>query len=301
MPSLERNSPAVSYSVGIAGTGRIAQALGALLTNRGVPVEAIAGRDDARTREAAAFSGARAVVPLEELGRNCNVVLIAVSDDAIESTARRIAAGAKPPAVTLHTCGSAGPELLQSLQEKGCSTGVLHPLQTVPAREAGVQSLSLCYYAYCGEGAALDCARHLIAWLSGKELPVSPEHWAVYHAAAVMACNYNVTLVNTALDLLEHAGVKREEGLRALSPILRNTTEVLLGSTPEEALTGPIRRGDTGSVERHLRALQSAPPEARSLYVAGARSTLTLARKAGLSSEAAADLADLLRREQEQL
>ncbi len=301
MPSYERNSLDVSYSIGIAGTGRIAQALGALLASRGLAIEAIAGRDEARTREAAAFTGAKAAVALEELGRNCNVVLIAVSDEAIERTARRIAASVQPPAVALHTCGSAGPELLHALWEKGCSTGVLHPLQTVPAREAGVQSLSRCYYAYCGEGAALDCARHLIALLSGKALHVNPEHWALYHAAAVMACNYNVTLVNTALDLLEHAGVKREEGLRALSPILRNTTEILLGSTPEDALTGPIRRGDTGSVARHLRALQSAPAEARSLYVAGARSTLTLARKAGLSSEAAASLADLLRREQEQL
>lgn len=301
MLSVERNSLRVSYSVGIAGTGRIAQALGALLVNRGVTVEAIAGRDEARTREAAAFVGARRTVPVEELGRYSDVVLVAVIDDAIESTARGIAESPQLPAMALHTCGSAGLELLQPLREKGCATGVLHPLQTVPAREAGVESLSRCYYATCGESDALECAGQLINLLSGKVIRIPPEHWALYHAAAVMACNYNVTLVSTALDLLEEAGVAREEGLRALSPILRNTTEILLSSTPEEALTGPIRRGDAGSVARHLQAIRFAPTEARELYLAGARSTLTLARKAGLSNENAARIVGLLQQEQEQL
>ncbi|MCC6264419.1 MAG: DUF2520 domain-containing protein [Bryobacterales bacterium] len=288
-----------STAVGIAGTGRIAQSLGALLAEQGLPIAAIAGRDLARTREAAAFTGARRTVNIEDLGREAAVVLIAVSDDAIEPVAARIASGARLPEVVFHTCGSAGPELLQELSEKGCATGVLHPLQTVPAPEAGVQSLSQCYYAYCGEGAAVKWASRLIGLLSGKAIHVNPSQWALYHAAAVMACNYNVTLVSTALDLLEQAGVERAEGLRALSPILRNTTEILLRSTPEEALTGPIRRGDVGSVQRHLDALESAPAEARNLYRAAASSTIPLARRAGLSIAAAAKLAGVLRQEYE--
>lgn len=287
-----------SNAVGIAGTGRIAQSLGALLAKRGLAIAAIAGRDEERTRDAAVFTGASRAVAFEELGHYVGAVLIAVSDDAIEATARAIAAGNRLPSVALHTCGSAGPELLHPLSEKGCATGVLHPLQTVPARELGAQSLSKCYYAYCGEGAASEWASRLIELLSGNAIRVSPEYWALYHAAAVMACNYNVTLVSTALDLLELAGVERAEGLRALSPILRNTTEILLSGSPEEALTGPIRRGDAGSVRRHLQALQSAPPEARDLYLAAAKCTLNLAGRAGLSRIAAERLADALEQEQ---
>ncbi len=285
--------------MGIAGTGRIARSLGALLAERGLPIAAIAGRDEARTRAAAAFTGARRTVSIEELGRHATVVLVAVSDDAIETVAHELAAGARIPDVALHTCGSAGPELLQALSEKGCATGVLHPLQTVPAPETGVQSLSQCYYAFCGEDLAEEWATRLIELLSGKSIHVNRSQWALYHAAAVMACNYNVTLVSTALDLLEVAGVARQEGLQALAPILWNTTEILLSSTPEDALTGPIRRGDAGSVRRHLDALASAPPEARALYRAAARSTLALARRAGLSSGAAAKLAGVLGEEQE--
>lgn len=298
MDSFEKRALPAPGTVGIAGTGRIAQAMGALLAKRGMPIAAIAGRDRERTLEAVAFTGAARGVTIEDLGRYAGMVLIAVSDDAIESTASQLAAGSWLPAVALHTCGSAGPELLQPLQEKGCATGVLHPLQTVPDREIGVHSLADCYYAYCGEDSALNWAMRLIELLGGNPLHVSSEHWALYHAAAVMACNYNVTLVSTALDLLGHAGVEREEGLRALAPILRNTTEVLLRSTPEAALTGPIRRGDAGSVARHLRALASAPPETRDLYRAAARSTLTLARRAGLSENAAKKLADVLGQEQ---
>lgn len=298
MDNFARSSYPEPNAIGIAGTGRIAQAMGALFNQRGSALQAIAGRDRERTLEATAFTGAQRAVEIEDLGRYADVVVMAVSDDAIEATARQLAAGSRLPAVVLHTCGSAGPEILQTLQVKGCATGVMHPLQTVPARELGVHSLSGCYYAYCGEGAAREWALRLIEFLGGKPIHVRSEHWALYHAAAVMACNYNVTLVSTALDLLEQAGVERGEGLRALTPILRNTTEILLSSTPEAALTGPIRRGDAGSVARHLRAIASAPSETRELYRAAARSTLTLARRAGLAEDAAEKLADVLGQEQ---
>lgn len=286
-----------SNRVGIAGTGRLAQALGALLTKRGLPPEAIAGRNGDSTLEAVRFTGARRGARIEELGKHADVVLVAVSDDAIESVAKRIADAPERPGVVLHACGSAGPELLLPLAEKGCSTGVIHPLQTIPSRESGTEALIGCCYGYCGEGAALEEALRLIELFGGVPIKVQPDSWALYHAAAITACNYGVTLSGMALDLLEAAGIEREDGLRALAPLLRNSLNVLLGSTPEAALTGPIRRGDVGTVLRHLNALEAAPVEIRNLYRAAGLCTVELARRAGLSDAAAAELTGVLKQE----
>jgi predicted short-subunit dehydrogenase-like oxidoreductase (DUF2520 family) len=106
-----------------------------------------------------------------------------------------------------------------------------------------------------------------------------------------MACNYQVTLVDAALELMEIAGINRVQALGALGPILRATTENILLAGPEAALTGPIRRGDIGTITKHLEALNTASPETRKLYVAAGLRTVPVA---ALPPAAANELTNLL-------
>jgi predicted short-subunit dehydrogenase-like oxidoreductase (DUF2520 family) len=121
-------------------------------------------------------------------------------------------------------------------------------------------------------------------------LTVDPARWGLYHAAAVMACNYQVTLVDAALELMEMAGITRDHGLDALAPILRTTMENILLSGPEAALTGPIRRGDIGTMHTHLEALADAPGETKRLYVTAGLRTVAVAERAGLAPETASEI-----------
>jgi predicted short-subunit dehydrogenase-like oxidoreductase (DUF2520 family) len=95
-----------------------------------------------------------------------------------------------------------------------------------------------------------------------------------------MACNYQVTLVDAALELMGIAGIQEQEALDALSGILRTTMENILTSGTEQALTGPIRRGDLGTIEAHLRALDAALRETKQLYIAAALRTVPIANRA---------------------
>lgn len=251
------------HPIAIIGRGRIARALGALLPP---------------------------VVPTGEARH----ILIAVTDDAIPVVAAKLAAGGLKDAIVLHTSGAAGPDALQPLREAGNAVGVLHPLQTVPSAERGIESLPGATYAFAGDAGAVEWARSLVVRLGGKELAVNPRHWHHYHAAAVMACNYQITLVDAALELMEAAGVRRSVALEALAPILRATTENVLAAGPEKALTGPIVRGDDGTVRKHLEALETALPETRRLYVAAAERTIPVARLAGLNESAACEIAHVL-------
>jgi predicted short-subunit dehydrogenase-like oxidoreductase (DUF2520 family) len=114
-------------------------------------------------------------------------------------------------------------------------------------------------------------------------LTIQPDRWALYHAAAVVASNYQVTLLDAALEILEQTGVARREGLAALAPIARATLENVLSLGPQDALTGPISRGDVESVRRNLEALNAVSTWTRELYRAAGRRTLPIAQRRGLA------------------
>jgi predicted short-subunit dehydrogenase-like oxidoreductase (DUF2520 family) len=268
-----------NWPIAIAGTGQVAKALGALVSKFGIPVIAVAGRSAPSTAAAARWIGAANAVSLDELPQYGRHILIAVSDDAIPEVATRLAEGGLRNSVVLHTSGAAGPEALAVLRSAANSIGVLHPLQTVPSAERGLEILPGATYAFAGDEEADAWAQRIIAHVEGKALAVDPRHWRLYHAAAVMACNYQVTLVDASLELMELAGIRRGEALEALSPILRTTMENILSTGPEQALTGPISRGDAGTVSAHLEALNAATPETKRLYVAAGVRTVAMARR----------------------
>lgn len=271
------------FSIAIVGSGRVARALGRVLGEAGAEVRAIASRDLSHARAAALFIGGAKIeaVQFSAIPRHASRVLIAVNDAAVSEVAERLAQ-AGFAGIALHTAGSQGPGALAPLAARGVATGVLHPLQTFPTPEQGAAALPGSYFAVSGDAAAVAWGKQLIDIARGHTLSIAPERWPLYHAAAVMASNYQVTLFDAALEILEQAGVPRPEGLAALAPIARSTLENLLRLGPEDALTGPISRGDVETVRSNLRALAATSPETRELYKAAGRRTLPLAGRRGL-------------------
>jgi predicted short-subunit dehydrogenase-like oxidoreductase (DUF2520 family) len=252
----------VSQNIGIAGAGRIGQALGKLLH-----AAAVAGRDPQRAARAADFVGGGArPVAYAELPGLASRIIIAVPDDAIEGVAAILADAGMRDGIALHTCGSRGADALAPLAARGVSCGALHPLQTVASPEQGVRALPGSAFGIMASGAAADWAREIVAILGGEALPIAPEHRALYHAAAVMASNYTVALIDAAGILMGEAGIQEKDALRALGPLVRASVENALTAGPVQALTGPIERGDTGTVAAHWKAMADAPESVRELY-----------------------------------
>jgi len=272
----------------------MAKALGALMVRRGIGVSAVAGRCGCSAEEAARFIGAARAVTLGELPVLARRIVIAVTDGAIPEVAAELATAGLQGGIVLHTSGAMGPQALDVLRSAGNAVGVLHPWQTVPSAERGVEALPGATFAFAGDADATRWAAELTERLGGRALRVDAERWHHYHAGAVMACNYQMTLVDAALELMEMAGIGRVAALDAMGPILRETTENVLKLGPEQALTGPIRRGDLGTIRRHLSAVEDASPETKWLYVAAGLRTIALAERAGLEKSAARDVAKAL-------
>jgi predicted short-subunit dehydrogenase-like oxidoreductase (DUF2520 family) len=123
--------------------------------------------------------------------------------------------------------------------------------------------------------------------LGGRPLALHGDR-AVYHLSAAIASNYLVTLLDLAAGLWGELGLSKEEGLRALLPLVRGTVENLDRVGLPAALTGPIARGDVGTIERHLAVLDRVAPEARTMYKELARRTIPIALAKGRIDAAAA-------------
>ncbi len=282
--------------IAIAGTGRVAQALGRLLAEHGEPVAAVAGRNPERTRAAAVFIGHKVKpVALGTLPKRTGRLLIAVSDSSIPEVAGLIAGSGMKPGIALHTCGAMGPEALAPLAGAGVSCGALHPLQTFATPEQGLSALTGCTFGIDGDTAALEWAVQIARLLDAATLRIPPAGRLLYHAAAVMASNCVVALVDAAAMLMDAAGIEPNRAVRALGPLVEASVGNALHMGPVEALTGPVQRGDLATISGHLSALRQAPESVQALYRAAGLHSVGLAVRGGLAPDQARLLEDLFR------
>jgi predicted short-subunit dehydrogenase-like oxidoreductase (DUF2520 family) len=260
-------------AVALIGPGRVGQAMGRLLAQSGVRIEWVAARRAAAARKAARFIGAGRVLTLDapELAR-AQAFLITTSDSALGQVASSLASTRRDwrGAVVLHTSGAwpaSGPaSVLRPLRELGAATGSLHPLQTVPSREAGVRNLIGCYWALEGDASALRLARHWVCALQGTAVVVKPNRKGAYHAAAVISCAGVVTLMAASQRLLESSGVSPGRARRMLEGFVAETARSFARLGAKGALTGPAVRGDWATIRRHRAALQAFAPGLAPLY-----------------------------------
>jgi predicted short-subunit dehydrogenase-like oxidoreductase (DUF2520 family) len=280
-------SSASPLIVGVIGAGRVGAVVGAALNDAGHHVVAVAAVSAASRDRAARFLPEAAVLPADEVARQAaDLLLLAVPDDALTGVLASLAGtGALLPGqVVAHTSGAHGLAVL------GGATGVaLHPAMTFTGADADLDRLPGIAWGVTARDRAF--ATRLIADLGGVPEWVADESRPLYHAALAHGANHLVTLVNEAADLLRAAGV-REPG-RVLGPLLTAALDNAL-RLGDAALTGPVSRGDAGTVGRHLDRM---PPAAVPPYLALARRTTDRAIASGrLRPQDAALLLDVLSR-----
>ena len=277
----------VTESVGIVGAGSVGQALARLLA----PSFTVLISSRSRSAAAAAFAGPGArACSLNELAAGSDCIVVAVSDRSVPDVAARLAA--MRARVVLHTCGSLGPSDLSPLPESGASCALFHPLQTFPSPEAGLRALRGSAFGVCGGGDAAAWCQRLASVLGGTALPVPEGGLPLYHAAAVMASNCAVGLVEASLSLMEEAGVSRASARGPLRSLMASSLDNAHTMGAERALTGPVARGDAATVRRHLEAMRDQSGPLRDLYRAFGQLLLPVASRRGLAEE---DLSDLRR------
>jgi predicted short-subunit dehydrogenase-like oxidoreductase (DUF2520 family) len=281
----------------VVGAGPVATALAGGLRLGGVPVLGLWARRAQPARAAgsiagvAAFSSAPPDILLE-----AEVVIIAVRDAHIAEVATMLLGtglvGKRH--VLLHCAGAASSrELLGHVADKVAGIGTLHPLSAISDGKLGMRALKGSVFGVEGDELARHVAGKLVAALGGVVLALDSAQMASYHAAAAMASNYVVALVDAAAAVLAQAGVSPADAARALVPLARGALDNVAAQGTVRGLTGPVRRGDAATVQRHLDALR-AQPELAEIYRALARRAVDLAARVdGGSTDSAPDRAGL--------
>lgn len=279
-------------SIAIVGTGKVGTAIGVLAARAGYRVTAVADRDRRRAEQAAGRIGAGVPVltPREAAGRS-GLVLLTVPDDAIETSCRELATARAfaRGGLVAHCSGALSSECLDpARREIGCHVASFHPLQSFPTVEAAIASLPGSYCFDEGDEAALAALEDLGAAIGAHCVRIDTQHKALYHAAAVMACNYLTGLLDAALTLATTARIERRTAWQALEPLIRATVENISKLGTEAALTGPIARGDRSTVTTHLAALDQSARELSDLYRALGSWTVGVALRRGSIDESTA-------------
>lgn len=282
----------------LIGTGRVGPAMARRLHVAGYPIQAIISRDISRAEEAARFVGCSLGTATTDLhqAREGDVVLIALPDDQVSPMAQRLQREVDLSAdVTL--VHFSGLKTADSMAVVGSSATLIsiHPLLSFADRSVAAERLDQCPCALEGDEEGLALAEELVKAVGGKSFLIESHAKAIYHAAACISSNYLVTLTACARDLMSRCGFDRQQAMDLLRPLLEATSANLSCFQPEDALTGPIVRGDLGTVEQHINALEEQAPELLDLYRSLGGQTVKLAAESGrLDEKHAAGLQRLL-------
>ena len=282
----------------IIGAGTVGRALARLLAEEDYEFLGAAGRTIESARAACSFAGTgRATTDATELTRQADLVFITTPDDAIGAVCAHLgrARALRGDAVVAHCSGALPSTVLGDARSCGAHVGSLHPLQTFasPEQAAGLLPGSWCCIE--GDDLAVEVLEGVALSLSMHVLRIRTESKPLYHAAAIVACNYLVALQNAALKLAAAAGIERADALHALLPLIAGTVNSIETLGIPAALTGPIERGDVETVRRHLEAIAGHAPGLLDLYRVLGREAVEVAVDKGSLTQAQAEaIRDLL-------
>ncbi|WP_277211309.1 Rossmann-like and DUF2520 domain-containing protein [Isoptericola croceus] len=250
--------------VGVVGAGRVGAVFGSALRSVGHAVVGATGvSDDSRERIATLLPGVENLTVPEVLER-AELVLLAVPDDALEGLVAGLAdVGAwQAGQIVVHTSGRYGTDVLAPAQRAGAIPLAVHPAMTFTGTSLDLARLEGCTFAVTAPAAVLPIGQALVVEIGGEPVVVDETARGLYHAALAHGANHLVVLVAQAAQALEAAGIERPG--RVLAPLLgaaldgaTRSADVRDGVGPGAiaALTGPVSRGDAGTVTTHLEVL----------------------------------------------
>jgi predicted short-subunit dehydrogenase-like oxidoreductase (DUF2520 family) len=270
-----------TITVGIIGAGRVGAVLGAALARAGHRITAASGVSAASIARIERLLPGAALLAADQVPADVDLLVIAVPDDALAGLVRGLveAGSLHGGQVVVHTSGAHGIDVLAPATALGAYPIALHPAMTFTGTPQDLDRLeSGISFGVTTPDRVRPLATRLVAELGGSVEWIPEAARPLYHAALAHGSNHLVTLVNEAMDRLRDAGVVHPE--RVLAPLLHASLENVLNHG-DVALTGPVARGDAGTIARHVAALRAVSPDSVPAYLALARRTADRAIASG--------------------
>jgi predicted short-subunit dehydrogenase-like oxidoreductase (DUF2520 family) len=270
--------------LGFIGAGTVGTAFASLLHSQNYKIVGVSSRTQAAAANLASLAGGCPVFHTnQEVADAADLIFITTPDDAIAKVVSQLKWHRGQSVV--HCSGAASTDILAPAQQSGTQTGSIHPLQTLAGIKEAIENIPGSTFAIEGEKPLLQTLKDMATSLGGNWIVLKADDKVLYHAAAVIACNYLVTLVKIATDLWQTFAIPPDQATRALLPLLRGTLHNIETIGIPNCLTGPIARGDTGTISNHLSALTQKTPDLLDFYRSLGLQTIPIALAKGKINE----------------
>ena len=275
-------------SIGFIGAGTVATALAVRLSERGYKIRAVSSRSrDSAKKLARRISSCRVAESNQEVASLTDWVFIATSDDAIAPVVDSVPWHQGQSVI--HCNGAASLDILERARSAGAQVGCFHPLQTFASLKEALENLPGSTFGIEAEDPLYGILVKMATDLEGSSIRLTAGAKVLYHAAAVIVSNYTVTLMKMATSLWEAFGAPAGEATSALLPLLRGTANNIAKIGLPYCLTGPIARGDMGTLHKHLVSLEEKAPGVLGAYCQMGLQTIPLALAKGSVHKEAAE------------
>jgi predicted short-subunit dehydrogenase-like oxidoreductase (DUF2520 family) len=251
--------------LGFIGAGTVGTALAVLLSSKDYQVAGVSSRSRTSAENLAkAVDGCRVLDNNQDVADKADLVFITTPDDTIATVASQV--NWHHGQSVVHCSGADSTAILEPARKSGARVGSIHPLQTFAGVKQAIENIPGSTFAIEAEEPLKSTLRDMATALGGHWIELKASDKVAYHAAAVFACNYLVTLVKLATDLWQTFSIPPDQATRALLPLIRGTLHNIETIGIPQCLTGPIARGDTGTIKKHLEALKEKAPALLSTY-----------------------------------
>jgi len=257
-------------SIAIVGLGKVGTAVGFLLRSAGYTIVAVAGRSASSIEQALPYTKGEAFLSPSDAASRAECILITTGDDDIAPVCEEIVkgGGVEPNNKVIHMSGAGGLDLLDAARRAGAHIASIHPIQSFADVKGAIESIPGSTFGITADNEIKNWAVKMVRDLGGTPFFVPESDKPLYHAAACMASNYLVTLMHTVECIYTSLGLTGEEAFHAFWPLVKGTIKNIEMKGTIQSLTGPISRGDVGTIEKHLQAFREKLPAFLTAYSA---------------------------------
>jgi predicted short-subunit dehydrogenase-like oxidoreductase (DUF2520 family) len=283
----------INLKLSFIGAGKVGAALAVLVSRQGYKVVSVYDQDvKAAETLVDQVKGCRSAANSQQAADASDIVFITTPDGVIPRIAAEVQW--RRGQGVIHCSGADSTAILEPARKAGAMTAAFHPLQTFAGAREAMENMPGTTFCIEAEEPLLSTLKKMAAGLGGNWITLKAEDKAAYHAAAVFASNYLVTLVKMSADLWQTFSIPTDQAVKALLPLLKGTIHNIETIGLPGCLTGPIARGDAGTVEKHLKTIQSKAPQLLSTYKELGRQTVPVAVSKGTINQEQARQLDLL-------
>ncbi len=269
----------------LIGPGRVGCAITKRLLAAGYPITTIISRQKQRAAEACSYIGCSTDLASDQIedAATADIILLTVPDDNIQKSALNLQAVSHLSEKTtlIHFSGLHTAEIMRH-NSSPASLLSIHPLLPFADRQKAFDNLNQCPCTLeSNNSQALAVGQELVKAIGGHSFVLDSDKKPLYHAAACIASNYLVTLLASARDLLISCGIEPDQAIPLLLPLVQASLNNVKDLGLEQGLTGPIVRGDIGTITDHIQILKKDAPELLQLYLEMGKLTAGIAGKSG--------------------